>query len=114
MKDRIENNLYDFNNNNNVNINYERSGGFRGNKISFSTDIDPLSSSEQEEINKLINNSDFFNMNSDTNSPHGSRDFYTYTITVESNGKNHTVSVNDFTMSDTLKPLIEFLDKKAR
>lgn len=110
---QIENNLYDSNNSNNVKINYERTGGLRGNTTSFAIDLDSLSISEREQINKLISNSDFFNLNSNTNSPGGAADFFTYTITIESDKNKHTVSVNDITLPNNLIPLIEFLDKKA-
>jgi hypothetical protein len=110
---QIANDMYYLNNSNNVNIHYERTGGIRGETISLTIDVDSLSLSEQQQIKKILDNSDFFNLNSNTNSPPGAADFFTYTITIANNNTKHTVSVNDITMPNNLIPLIEFIEKKS-
>lgn len=76
-------------------INLERSGGIMGTVSSRTIDTDKLSKPKATELKKLLTHSDFFklsSMRSSPSNPKGAADYYTYNITVEDEGKKHSVT----------------------
>jgi hypothetical protein len=96
-------------------ISFEQRGGLAGIEISSSLDTDTVLPEEKQQIEGLIDNARFFNIPSKSASPSkGAADYYEYTITVESGEKKkHTVETTDLTMQKELKPLINYMRKRA-
>ena len=85
-----------------------------GTVSSRTIDTDKLSKPEATELKKLLTHSDFFKLSSlrsSSSNPKGAADYYTYDITVEDEGKKHSVKCNDLAMTKELKRLVSSLYK---
>jgi hypothetical protein len=94
---------------------FESSGGFAGMHTSATIDTDLANSEDTRQLRDLITSSNFFELPPESPRPkHGSADYIGYKITVESEGRSHTVSTNDISMSPRLSTLIRFLQSKSK
>jgi hypothetical protein len=95
-------------------ITFERTGGFAGITISANVNADDLTAGEADELRRLIKEADFFNLPSAIapHEPHPDR--FQYEVTVQDDGRLHTVKVSEEVMPETLRPLIRWLSEKAR
>jgi hypothetical protein len=92
----------------------ERSGGIMGSISSHTIDTEKLTKSQAAELEELLIHSDFFRLSSLRSNPSttkGAADYYTYNITVEDEGKKHSVKCTDLAMTKELKQLINTLSK---
>lgn len=92
---------------------FERSGGFMGRTIRATIDLESLPRDAAEALEELLDEADFFELPADLTRP-PMPDAFTYTITVSSQEKQHSVYVNDATAPEDLRPLLEELNKQAR
>lgn len=90
-------------------ISLERSGGFAG--ITRTTNIDTatLPPNESNQVSQLIQSAGFFELPQAIASDTRGSDRFQYTLTVEDNGKQHTITVGESALSGDLKSLIEWL-----
>jgi hypothetical protein len=95
-------------------ITFERSGGFAGITISTTVNTDDLSISEADELRRLIEEADFFNQPAviAPHEPHPDR--FQYEVTVQDDGRLHTIMVSEEVMPENLRPLIRWLSEAAR
>jgi len=89
-------------------IMFERSGGFLGQSIDITLDLDTLPSSESRHMLYLIQEADFFNIPENLVA-RSTTDEFLYTITVEAGATRHRVRVSDTAMPEALRPLINEL-----
>lgn len=89
-------------------ITFERSGGVIGNELHFDLDIDSLPDYEAENVQKLIDDADFFNIPPNL-VMQSTPDEFQYRVTVDDGDKNHTVRATDTTMPRSLLPLVKEL-----
>ena len=85
-----------------------------GSVSSHTIDTDKITKSQAAELEELLTHSDFFklsNLRSNPSTPKGAADYYTYNITVEDEGKKHSVKCTDLAMTKELKQLINTLSK---
>ena len=85
-----------------------------GSVSSHTIDTDKLTKSQAAELEDLLTHSDFFklsNLRSNPSTTKGAADYYTYNITVEDEGKKHSVKCTDLAMSKDLRQLINTLSK---
>ncbi len=94
-------------------IDYERSGGFAGMRITTTVDTQSLPADQGKEMAQLVASSGFFNIPS-TPPPAGGADMYTYKVTVTDGGQTHTVTVKDGSIPPALQPLLQRLTAMAR
>jgi len=96
----------------------ERSGGFAGMVTSTSVDTQLLPPNEAKEIQRLIENSHFFEFPSQppqsSKTTKGAADYFTYKITVQDDKREHSVQLNDINMEPNIKPLIDFLIRHSQ
>ncbi|MBD2447601.1 hypothetical protein H6G76_10540 [Nostoc sp. FACHB-152] len=94
-------------------ITLERTGGFAGitRKKTFDTAILPVN--EANDVLRLATAADLFNLPDQIPSPHPQSDRFQYKLTVEDNGKQHTIIVSEAGLPGTLRPLIEWLNNAA-
>ncbi|MGQ9468240.1 MAG: protealysin inhibitor emfourin [Nitrososphaerales archaeon] len=95
-------------------IYFERSGGLAGMRIVATLDTDSLPSDEAHQIQAMVTGAKFFDLPSKLPQPKKGADYFQYKITVEKEGRKHTVETSDATMQPALRPLVDFLVKKAR
>ena len=95
-------------------IYFERSGGLAGMRIVATLDTDTLPSDEVHQIQAMVDNAKFFDLPSKSPKPKKGADYFQYKITVETEGRKHTVETNDVAIKPTLRPFVDFLVKKAR
>jgi hypothetical protein len=97
-----------------VRIEFERSGGFAGlRRLPVTISDDSLSADESAAWRRLIESADFFHQ--PENPPRGpGADQFQFRVTVEMDGRRHTVRVSEGSIPPALQPLIERLKEGAQ
>jgi hypothetical protein len=95
-------------------ISFERTGGFAGISKKITVDTANLPSKEAKELPRLVEVADLFSLPEQITSPNPQSDRFQYKLTVEDNGKQHTVIVSEAALPGTLRPLIEWLNNIAQ
>lgn len=95
-------------------IYFERTGGFAG--LRFSTDVDSQSLGEDESLwlEQEIDRAGFFTLPPRIQSPGGGVDRFEYHITVVEEHREYSVEVSEAAMPDSLRPLVEHLERLMR
>jgi hypothetical protein len=94
-------------------INFERSGGFVGMRITATIDTESLPADEAAELRQLVESAGFFDLPPTISSTTGA-DQFTYVLTVESESRQHRVEVKDGGVPPSLRPLLQRLTSLAR
>ncbi|NDJ21439.1 hypothetical protein GS682_07270 [Nostoc sp. B(2019)] len=92
-------------------ISFERTGGFAGISKKTTFDTATLPPNEAQELPRLVEAADLFKLPERITSPNPQSDRFQYKLTVEDNGKHHTVIVSEAALPGTLRPLIDWLNK---
>jgi hypothetical protein len=72
-----------------------------------------LSPAEAQQLEQLVKEADFFQLNSVTDrSPRPDR--FGYQISIEAEGRSHSIQVQEENMPAQLRPLIEWVQQNAR
>ncbi|WP_414620631.1 protealysin inhibitor emfourin [Calothrix sp. CCY 0018] len=90
-------------------ISLERSGGFAGISKLMEIDTAKLPQKETEELCKLLESANFFNLPAYIEGNSKQRDRFQYTLTVEDKDKQHTVTVAESAIPENLRALIEWI-----
>jgi hypothetical protein len=78
-------------------------------------DAATLTQEERNELDRLIDEAGFFTLPAEAGKPaKGAADYRQYTITLEEQGRRHTVKASDPVDDPKLRNLIGFLQKKVR
>lgn len=93
---------------------FERSGGFAGMRISATIDTQALSPEQASELRSLIEAAHFFDLPKTIRSSTPGGDQFQYQVTIEGEGKRHTIEVNDASAPASLQPLLRQLTRLAR
>jgi hypothetical protein len=94
-------------------ISFERSGGFAGLTLEADLDTTSLPLNEAHNIQRMVEEAGFFELPASIPAPARGADASQYVVTVEDEGKRHTVRTNDLTVPADLWPLLEYLTKTA-
>ena len=73
---------------------FERSGGFMGRTVSLSVNLDELPADQSGTLKRLVDESDFFNLDDSPLKNHAP-DQFLYTITVDTGKIQHTIHASD-------------------
>lgn len=95
-------------------ISYKQTGGFAGMNRSLEMNSDTLNIKEQNELNQLIADADFFNLVIEENDLERSRDQFHYEISIKQNDQKRSLKINDSNVPEKLRPLINYLSGKVR
>lgn len=95
-------------------IHFERTGGFAGMRTSVNLDTKSLPKDEAGKLQELVDKAGFFNLPASFPPPKRGADYFQYVLTVELEGKKHTVEVSDPAVPASLRPLIQSLMGYAR
>jgi hypothetical protein len=94
-----------------MHIHFERTGGFAGMRKVVSLDTESLLPEEGKTLQEMINAAGFFDLPAKFSAPKKGADYFQYSITVELEGKKHSVQVAETAVPDNLRPLIQYLIK---
>ncbi len=94
-------------------ISLERSGGFAGISKVIEIDSANLPQNQAEQLPMLLESANFFNLPAYIADESKQRDRFQYTLTIEDKNKQHTVTVNESSIPETLKPLIDWIIVKG-
>jgi|WetSurSiteA1Bulk_404760.scaffolds.fasta_scaffold05147_2 hypothetical protein len=91
-------------------IDFKRSGGFAGLRMSKTIDTNSLNPDESKRVINLVESSGFFDL-SPTISGTGA-DRYRYHLTIDWDGRKHSVQIDESAIPPKLVPLIEWIERK--
>jgi len=95
-------------------IRVQRSGGFAGLQAGTDVDTDSLPKEESQQLKELVDSSSFFELPPVIKSRNPMPDRFSYRITVESQGHEHTVEASEAELPEKLRPLVQRLDAMRR
>ncbi len=90
-------------------IEVERSGGIGGFAVGRSVDTDELPEHEADRLRGWIRAANFFELPAEIRSLKHGADFYSYRISVEDDGREHSVTVRQDAVPERLKPVIVWM-----
>ncbi|WP_414753897.1 protealysin inhibitor emfourin [Anabaena sp. CCY 9910] len=93
----------------------ERTGGFAGISKKINIDTSQIPQQQAEELSRLVTAAGLFQLPTlqGDGVPPTAGDRFQYQITLEDNGKIHTIIVNEAVLPHSLKMLIEWLNQAA-
>ena len=94
-------------------VEFRREGGFTGIPLTLDFETDSLSPEDAAIFQKAVETAGFFDLPAVISSPRLGADRFQYVLTVEENGKRHTVKTAEPT-SVALRDLLDFLVKFAK
>jgi hypothetical protein len=95
-------------------IQFERTGGFAGMRFTATIDTDSLSSEEAQKLREMIEEANYFNLPSVIRSQSTGADSFQYKVTIEHEGRQHTVEAGEGGVSSELRALFRRLTVLAR
>ncbi|NJM71385.1 MAG: hypothetical protein HC862_14800 [Scytonema sp. RU_4_4] len=93
-------------------ISFERTGGFAGISRKKTIDTANIAANEADQLPQLVEAADFFNLPEKITASTTQPDRFQYKLTVENEGREHTVTISEAAIPGTLRPLIEWLQKR--
>lgn len=95
-------------------VHFERSGGFAGMRMAATIDSQTLSSEEAGALRQMVEAAGFFDLPVTIAAPQPGADRFLYRLTVEVEGREHTIEVSDAAVPTSLRPLLDWLTAAAR
>ena len=95
-------------------IRFESSGGLEGIITDTVIDTESMTSEESSRLEQRINDSNFFELPNSVKATSNGADYFSYKITIKTDGKEHSIDRNDLTLESSLDPLVEYLRNKAK
>jgi hypothetical protein len=96
-------------------VDFQRTGGAFGppQRRSYTVDTADLAPDEAQALTALVQASGILAAGEDAAAPRAVPGRYTYRITVEQDGQRHCVRVSEVDLTDTLRPLVDWLSQRA-
>jgi hypothetical protein len=95
-------------------ISYRRTGGFAGMVMTFNLNTDTLPPEESQTLRDLVASADFFALPPKITSRGPGADQFQYSIMVETEEQQHTIEVNEGSIPENLRPLLNELRLLSR
>lgn len=95
-------------------IEFERTGGFAGMQIAATIDTNALSPKDAQNLREMVDAADFFHLPATIRSQSGGADSFQYRVTIEDEGRKHTVEAGEGGASAELRSLLRRLTVLAR
>ena len=95
-------------------INFERTGGFAGMRLSAAIDTATLPADQASALQGAIDAAHFFDLPAQIPGPPNAADQFHYHVTIEAGSKKHTVDVDEGAASPALQALLQQLTLLAR
>ncbi len=96
-----------------MHIQFTRTGGFAGVRLTTDVDTTELPSEQASMLDKLVNEAGFFNLPEKLAPETPAPDRFEYQLTVESPQQTHSVVVSDAAAPASLRPLLNYLTTLA-
>jgi hypothetical protein len=96
-----------------MHIEFVRSGGFAGIKLSASLDTQQLLPEQSSTLEKLVADAGFFDLPAQIKPASPGPDRFEYQVVISSAGKTHSISVGDAVVPERARPLLDFLTTLA-
>jgi len=90
---------------------FKRTGGFAGRKLEGSLDSSTLPNSQARRLQELLTLSGFFDLPPVLKSDHPGADRFNYRVTVETEGRVHTVEGGEAAIPGSMRPFLDFLTR---
>ncbi len=96
----------------------ERTGGIAGLRMTVTLNTESLSSEDAHNLHQMVEDAGFFSLPEKLPEPNTGADLFNYRLTVEkfalsfSEGKKHTVEVDQLNIPETLQPVIQALETR--
>ena len=97
-------------------VRFKLDGGFvylPGRSEPLTIDTDDLPAGEADELERLVEAADFFELPESFPPPRGAADYLRYTISVTKGERSHTLHVTDPIEDTNVRALVEFLEAKV-
>jgi hypothetical protein len=91
-------------------IDFKRSGGFAGLKMSKTIDTNNLNPDESKRAINLVESSGFFDLPTVISGT--GEDRYQYNLTIDWDGRKHGVQIDESAIPPKLMPLIEWIERQ--
>jgi hypothetical protein len=95
-------------------IQFERTGGFAGTRFAADFKPDDLPDEQSSELFHLLDELDFDELPEELPGDSAVPDGFTYSITVETNRKTHTVVTGEASAPEKMQELLQLLTRIAR
>ncbi|MBE9012332.1 hypothetical protein IQ250_19220 [Pseudanabaenaceae cyanobacterium LEGE 13415] len=97
----------------NISVTLEQSGGFAGLMLTKTVNTQTLSPAEAQQLEALVEESNFFQLSSiEEASPQPDR--FGYTLSVEVDGRSHSVQFSETNMPEKVRSLVEWIQTRLR
>lgn len=97
-----------------MHIQFERSGGFAGLRLTAALDSDTLSSDDAATLRALIHAASFFDLPAKHEKAQSGADRFQYKVTVEIDNRRHAIEIDESVAPPSLRPLLNWLTEKAK
>ena len=87
----------------------ERTGGFAGRTVKKEFDTGSMSARQTSDLDKLVRKSRFFDLPLKLESSTRGADICNYRLTIESEGRAHTVEASDTAVPPDMRTLLDWL-----
>src|SRR5215467_5128348 len=94
-------------------IEFTRSGGFAGMRVAKVLNTDEMPEAEALALKELVKSAEFFDLAESESLPSRGADRFQYDITIESDGRTHTVKADEGAIPPALAPLVKRLESYA-
>ena len=98
-------------------VEFKTEGGFAylpGLSQPVTIDTDGLPPGEAGKLERLVEAAGFFELPATSEPPRGGADFRSYTVSVSSSGRSHTVRIAEPVENPQLQALLDYLGERAR
>ena len=95
-------------------IYFERTGGFTGVRLTTMVDSDTLSVEEAAKVREMVNAANFFDLPPKIAAQEQTVDRFQYRVTIEAEGRQHSVDIQEAAIPESLTPLLRWLSASAR
>jgi hypothetical protein len=96
-----------------MNIEFVRSGGFTGVRLTANIDSAKLSQEQAATLDKLVTEAGFFELPAEIKPDNLRPDRFEYQVVINSRGKKNSITVSDAVIPESLQPLVDYLTKLA-
>ena len=94
-------------------IEFERTGGFAGVRLTAALEIGALAPAEAADLERLVAAAGFFELPAALTAARRQPDRFHYRLSVTAGGRKHAVEVDEEALPPTLRPLVEKLTAAA-
>ena len=97
-----------------MHIQFERTGGFAGMRLMTTVDSDTISSEDATALRDMIDSASFFELPAKSQKSQSGTDRFQYKVMVEIDARRHTIEIEESTVPPSLRPLLNWLTEKAK